>query len=315
MIVLMLKDGLGNQMFEYAYAKKLQEQSGDQQIAICTFLYNLKNFSLGGTRNCSLHHFKLDNQTVVLHGIPNLMAFAGFMLRLFRVYREDFISWFVKGKRVSRGEKYSSDCEKGVYVSEGSFMVPPYVKSRSRIKYIFGNYEGIHALPEKMGAFRTCMEITTEPSSENSNMLEQINRSEAVCVHIRRGDYLNAGNEWLQVCTKEYYLRGIRYMQDHVASPTFFIFSNTHKDLEWIKNNYEFDFEPVYVDLSNPDYEELRLMSKCKHFVISNSTFSWWAAQISGNPKKIVYVPQVWSKRDKDSSKMYDTSFKKDRNI
>mgnify|MGYP000139365863 CR=1 FL=1 len=49
-----------------------------------------------------------------------------------------------------------------------------------------------------------------------------------------------------------------------------------------------------YVDLNNPDYVEMYLMSKCKHFIISNSTFSWWAQYLSTNESKIVIAPSRW---------------------
>lgn len=92
----------------------------------------------------------------------------------------------------------------------------------------------------------------------------------------------------------------------------FFVFSNTRKDLEWIKENYHFydksgnrPLRMVYVDLNNPDYEELRLMYSCKHFIISNSTFSWWGAYLGSYDGKIVLAPYRWNLSDENDEAIY----------
>jgi hypothetical protein len=80
----------------------------------------------------------------------------------------------------------------------------------------------------------------------------------------------------------------------------FFVFSNTHDDIEWIKENYKFPekYDIEYVDLGNSDYEEFELMRNCKNFVISNSTFSWWAAYLSDYEDKCVALPEKWTRKD-----------------
>lgn len=102
----------------------------------------------------------------------------------------------------------------------------------------------------------------------------------------------------LAVCTEYYYQKGMDYIASNTENPVFYIFSNTHSDLEWIKNNYQFDYPVKYVDLNNPDYEEIRLMYNCKHFVISNSTFSWWGSYLSSSPNKIVVAPDIFKRKE-----------------
>ncbi|MCM1925817.1 alpha-1,2-fucosyltransferase, partial [Phocaeicola vulgatus] len=99
---------------------------------------------------------------------------------------------------------------------------------------------------------------------------------------------------------------------NNVENPIFFIFSNTHDDLIWIKQNYNFydkkRIRPInleFVDLNNPDYEELRLMYNCKYFIISNSTFSWWGAYLSTAKDKKVYVPERWNLECEDDYEIY----------
>ena len=86
-------------------------------------------------------------------------------------------------------------------------------------------------------------------------------------------------------------------MKAQKPDAVFYIFTNNHKEVEWIREHYNFDgFTVRYVDLDNPDYEELRLMYSCKDFIISNSTYSWWGQFLSDNPDKIVMAPSVWNR-------------------
>ena len=104
---------------------------------------------------------------------------------------------------------------------------------------------------------------------------------------------------------------------DHTENPVFYVFSNSHEDLEWIEENYKFhdlsgngrNINTVFVDLNNPDYEELRLMYSCKHFIISNSTFSWWGAWLGSAPGKIVIAPQRWNLEFTNDTNIYDPSW------
>ncbi len=309
MIIYMLKDGLGNQLFEYAYAKKLQEHLGDQQIAFCTYLFNLKNFSLNGTRSSSLHYFNLPEDVIILSGFKNFYYFICFLLRLLFVYQWDFVSWLILKRKIHRDKKFVSDCKKGIYVTQNTFEVPNDVFTRRKNKYVFGNYEGIGALPRDVTSLQRELQITKSPSEANGELLDKIRSTNSVCVHIRRGDYLNKGNERLQVCDMEYYVNAVKYIDSHLESPTYYIFSNTHEDIEYIRKNFRLGITPVYVDLSNPDYEEFRLMCSCKHFIISNSTFSWWASLLSENADKVVVAPSRWTNLDEHSESMFRDEF------
>ncbi len=78
-----------------------------------------------------------------------------------------------------------------------------------------------------------------------------------------------------------------------VQNPVFFVFSD---DLEWTKTNISIPYEVHYMDQNGPDedYEDLRLMMQCKHFIIANSSFSWWGAWLGNYEDKIVVCPRLW---------------------
>jgi hypothetical protein len=140
------------------------------------------------------------------------------------------------------------------------------------------------------------LKFKTPPSLKNLKFLSELKINNSVCVHIRRGDYTN--NQWeskLLVCEFDYYENAMNYISIKESNPVFYIFSNSNDDINWIKQNYKFSFLVKYVELNNPDYEELRLMTHCNHFILSNSSFSWWASYLADNPNKIVIAPEKWN--------------------
>ena len=92
------------------------------------------------------------------------------------------------------------------------------------------------------------------------------------------------------VCTIDYYKRAIEIIKEKVENPTFYVFSD---DKDWVIENFDLD-DAVYVTECRYDYIEQNIMSNCKHFILSNSTFSWWAQYLSDNKEKIVVAPEKW---------------------
>jgi hypothetical protein len=95
----------------------------------------------------------------------------------------------------------------------------------------------------------------------------------------------------------DYYARCIARMAEHCREPHFFVFSD---EPDWARENLPLDGPATFVDHNGPerDYEDLRLMSLCRHFIIANSSFSWWAAWLSRNPEKLVLAPGRWAAVD-----------------
>lgn len=122
---------------------------------------------------------------------------------------------------------------------------------------------------------------------------KQIAASNSVSVHVRRGDYVSdeKTKTYQGVCGMEYYLKAVALIKEKVASPVFFVFSD---DIDWTRKNFT---GGEFVFVSAPaikDCEEIYLMSKCKHNIIANSSFSWWGAWLNDNPDKIVVAPGKW---------------------
>ena len=133
------------------------------------------------------------------------------------------------------------------------------------------------------------------PSPENQKWLFEINQTNAVCLHVRRTDYI--GNADLAQLGSEdglrYYRTAIDRIRDCFPDATFYIFSD---DPKWTRDNIDAGPHARFIthNVGTNDHEDLRLMMHCKHFIIANSTFSWWGAWLATHPAKQVIAPRVW---------------------
>lgn len=313
----MVKNGLGNQMFQYAYARYIQEcykKNGiNENLILNPFYFNKKQSIGSDKREMSLNHLNLNDKIKILHKKKQKIDFIRFQIRTYlSVSVLDLYKWIVLKQKPLGEEKFLERANKGIY-----YTFFPYTFFKTKLcnkknKYIYGFYQderNFHAISD---IIKSELLVKTIPSDINKKMIENLNSCNSVCLHIRRGDYLNLKWRNLQICDFDYYNKSINYILNHVDNPTFFVFSNTHEDIEWIKTNYQFrdlsGFRKInikYIDFNNPDYEELRLMYNCKHFIISNSTFSWWGAYLASHINKIVLAPKRWNLTCENDSDIY----------
>lgn len=124
--------------------------------------------------------------------------------------------------------------------------------------------------------------------------LTAIEREMSVSVHIRRGDYLDPEHQGIyeSICTRSYYEQAINLIKDRYPEARFYLFTN---DVEWTKNNLSGQGRTVVEGGSEETgYLDMYLMSRCRHNIIANSSFSWWGAWLNANPGKIVIAPSTW---------------------
>jgi hypothetical protein len=122
------------------------------------------------------------------------------------------------------------------------------------------------------------------------NLQQQITSSNSVSVHFRRGDYIT--DKLFETCSPDYYQRAIDAMAARIRQPRLFIFSD---DIAWVQKRFNTTYPTVFVDKS-VQHSDFRLMSMCRHHIIANSTYSWWAAWLNPNRDKTVIAPRKWFK-------------------
>jgi hypothetical protein len=142
------------------------------------------------------------------------------------------------------------------------------------------------------------------PASGITDLAARIGSGPSVAVHIRRGDYVTSPifRREIGVLGSDYYNRALLLAIQHQPNATFYVFSD---DIDAVAQELEIPFPHYFVRPSSawPAHDELRLMSLCDHFVIANSTFSWWAAWLGTAENKLVIAPRPWfSKSAHDES-------------
>ena len=197
-----------------------------------------------------------------------------------------------------------------------SFVVEPHFNYWSGIsqlednKYLYGYWQSEKYFTEFTEQIREDFTFKLPFSDQNAEIAEQISQVNTVSLHVRRGDYANSPKTTAThgLCSLDYYRAAIDYVIAHVVQPHFFIFSD---DIAWVKANLNIGSSAFFIDhnTNQESYNDMRLMSLCKHNIIANSSFSWWGAWLNQNAEKIVIAPTQWFSKPADTSDLIPASW------
>ena len=290
MISLILTGGLGNQMFQYAAAKSLALRLGDE---LTVDLYALNKPTQATKRQLALNIFDI-KLNISSNWKTEFLIKAFPLVNNSRYLFSQLMGYF----RDKSAIVYASDFDElsGNIILHGHFQNEKY----------FEKYEDII---RKDFSFKRMLQ------GRNAALGREIRDTQSVSIHVRRGDYLtNAqASKNFAICDKGYYQHAISKIKEEVDTPHFYVFS---EDFEWVQENISFDDAPVqYIDWNkgSDSYVDMQLMSMCKHNIIANSSFSWWAAWLNSYEWKIVYAPAEWfqsEERNKDLKDFYPQGWK-----
>ncbi|MCM1225192.1 MAG: alpha-1,2-fucosyltransferase [Lachnospiraceae bacterium] len=280
---------LGNQLFRYAYARKLSIET-NQPI-----FFNFKNV-IKKNWEISINEFLIaPYENKVVKNRPEYLL-KKFIVDIYRFKRKVRLFFTTVEKRRIRDDKislkYAKKLEKyGIFfISEGFYN---FNSLNHKHLILHGMFES----SKYFDSIKEVLKIDLEPkiiNHSNDKLIEDIRNSESVCVSIRRGDFLTGDIKKTHfVCDENYYNKAIQIIKEKLPEAKFFIFSD---DIEWVKNNILCPEGSVFESGNDNVSEKLRVMKNCKNFILSNSTFSWWCQYLSENENKLVISPKRWSK-------------------
>ncbi|MDR0833733.1 MAG: alpha-1,2-fucosyltransferase [Candidatus Symbiothrix sp.] len=273
MNVVIIFNGLGNQMSQYAFF--LRKKSIDPST-ICIY-----------DKRTSEQHFGFELKRAFNINCNNY----GFKYKmLYFLYSTSFLQRRPISKLLSLiGIRFIVERKDGYYVEAN------LLNRRGINFYYAGWHSEKYFLPIEEEIIRTFKfnidnKNNTPQFKFYENEIKQNNNS--VSIHIRRGDYLTTGGyyQFTGVATLEYYQKAIAYIESKIDNPQYFVFSD---DLNWCKENLTL-CSATFVDCNTGEnsWKDMYLMSVCKHNINANSTFSWWAAWLNPNKNKITIVPK-----------------------
>lgn len=254
--------GLGNQMFIYAMYLKMKKSFPNTKLDLSDMSHYKVHYGYEMNKVFGLPH----TEFCINRNIKKILEFMFFKTILERKQKGSM-------KPYTEKSLWPLVYFKGFYQNE---------------KYFCGIED------EVSDAFNFNTSIANDRSIK---MMEQIaGDNNAVSIHIRRGDYLHEPH-WSSIgyiCQRPYYMNAISKLIERGITPHFYVFS---EDLSWAKENLPLE-NAVFVDWNKGEdsWQDMMLMSRCRHNIICNSTFSWWGAWLNPNPDKIVVAPAQWSK-------------------
>ena len=267
MIIINLRGGLGNQLFQYALGRKLAIVN-DVTLKIDIGRLEVSKNSVSQPRSFLLEEFNIKAELASQEEIFSLKY-------QFTITR--LADWFKFNILRQRNLVFNQEIIRvrpDVYL-DGFWQSPRYFSD-------IRQYLLSELIPKNIEIMRA------------HSLYRLLEKTNSVSIHIRRGDYIS--NEKVKrrfgPCSLSYYINSIQKIMELINNPIFLIFSD---DVSWVKENLPRLGQYHYVnDFMKDDIEQFWLMSCCKHNIISNSTYSWWAAWLNVNKNKVVISPTPW---------------------
>jgi hypothetical protein len=291
-IIVNLIGGLGNQMFQYACGYAIGKDAGFA-VKVATDMFN----------------------GYALHNGPELS-------RVFSTSAEVAAPWEVRkllGRLRARpkirrwlGHPALRFLRGHHFIVEQPYRFNAELREQaSRSLYLQGYWQSQRYFEKYADDVRKEFTFSNALTGRNAELTRQIRQNVSVSLHVRRGDYANCSRTRAVhgLCEPDYYLKALEFMRGNLTSFRLFAFSD---DPQWVADT----LKPLHPEMLVVDrntgtrsYNDMRLMSMCRHHIIANSSFSWWGAWLNPDPKKIVIAPRRWFAEAPDTADLVPGSW------
>lgn len=291
MIIVNLNGGLGNQMFQYANAKALAMRK-HLNFLVDVSLYEKKQMHQG---------FELGK----IFNLPVAIATKADLKQVLGTFQSPLAHRILARLPFFKGLPKK-------FITEPHFEYWDGLQNCSSDAYIFGYWQSEKYFLEYAADIRR--EFTFQPfqDADNTELARKIKESQcAVSVHVRRGDFVSnpKANTFHGALSPGYYSDALAHLSTKLSGMELFVFSD---DIEWVKSNLNLSAYTVHFvshNTGHKSYQDMALMSLCDHYVIANSSFSWWGAWLNASKDKIVIAPQRWFAKPINTQDLIPTSW------
>lgn len=275
MIYVNVRGNFGNQLFEYALARRLQEK---YKQTICLNIYDLTKYRKEYTFN--LTGYTLNSNVIIEKNKPFPFLINQRKNKLLKIIRKIFPNLTFYFLRVF-----------GIYIWLGNTYKKVGLRYHKDF-YLDGYWQCDKYFDEVSDILRKEFKVKKDKDL-NNEIYKKIQENDTVCVSIRRGDYITNDKykKIFYVCNENYFNKAMAYFKERNDKCKFFICSD---DIEWAREYFK-NRNDVFFETGKDDvFEKLKMMSLCNNFILSNSTFSWWAQYLSVAKNKKVIAPINW---------------------
>jgi hypothetical protein len=273
-LVVNLLGGLGNQLFQYACGWALASEQGREMV-----------LDAGSFDQYKLRPFLLDRLKVKAR----------------RATGQELGAWGLQAGRFARIRRRLFGTTIAA-VHEPAYTWGPVQLPQGRDVWLNGYWQSERYFAAHKKALKVQFAVKAAATGINTRLLKVIRAAgaKACAVHVRRGDYVSSGfaSRTHGTVSPEYYGAAVTRLRSQVKGAKLFVFSD---DPVWARANMPFAAQASFIDANGPEAPEqdLRLMAACRHFVLANSTFSWWGAWLGEGPRSLVLAPKRWFKTSK----------------
>ena len=273
MKIVRIIGGLGNQMFQYALALALKQQQENEEVKL------------------DLSAFRGYNK----HGGFHLAQCFGTTLPAATWQEVAQLAWYYPHYQLWRLGHRVLPVRKTMLKEPDNGAFLPEVLQRKGDAYYEGYWQDERYFSHYRPAILQAFTFPAFTNPRNLAVQQQINTTESVAIHVRRGDYLHDAL-FRNTCGLAYYQRAITCILQHVVHPVFYVFSD---DMAWCRQHIQpllQTNEAVFVDWNHGKacICDLHLMTLCRHHIIANSSFSWWGAWLSPHQAGWIIAPKQW---------------------
>ena len=297
MVISRLTGGLGNQMFQYAAAKALSLEKGTAlKLDISTYGgYKLRKYELRDCFNiqtplATTEEIKRYSYNHPVKRIWNKLFPSRKMRTLALPYEEPTL----QRNLLAIHDFFLPPHKRKTYIEPHYYFDTNFYKAADDV-YLQGYWMSWRYFEKYKTEIKKDFVVNRSLVAHLDNIVAKMQQQNSVSIHIRRTDYTTPEVIALKgQITLEFYKQAMKHIESTVKEPVYYMFSD---DIYWVKENFPIENRKVcYVDntISKSAIEDFYLMTQCKHNIITNSTFSWWAAWLNANPDKKIITPKKW---------------------
>lgn len=286
MLIVKICSGLGNQMYQYAFLLALRKHFPEESIRFDDTVYAFHNVHQGFELD---KYFELEEAKIEQSFYRKMFPFR------YVAIKNNLLNKCYKGSGIFRGsinrldnifgKRIANFKESAVYQYDKDVFS---MEVQGQDIFFEGYWQNINYYVGMEQELKAAFDYSKKMklSDADKKLLDEIENSESVGIHIRRGDYVN--NPAFDLCSIDYYEKAIKYLTEKTSEAKLYFFTD---DKKYVEENY-YKYSPCVINHNSDSGMDMYLMSKCKHNIIANSSFSFWGAFLNENVNKIVVAPK-----------------------